>query len=183
MSRQIETPRLTFIFFVGASTYTRIVTHPKTQRFRLLAQAVLFNVILIAVDIASDIATAVKLLTICSKYNSCTDATHCQKLKKSLDKIGKGFCGIASSYNGWLDGISLPVFWSLLTLTPIFVPLLARVVVTCAMLTRCFKVRGRCGRIEKIPGRLMIWFEELKQLPWHFPMLQPIRYRKKPILT
>ncbi len=143
--------------------------------------------ILIAADIASDIVASVNLLSICNDYVSCSyikysDSKRCKKFW--LPNFDDRFCGkVGGSVGGWLDGIYLPLFWGLLTLTPIFVPLLARVVVTCAMLTMCFKIRGRCQCIETVPGRLMIWFEELKHLLWHFPMLQPIRYHNKPNLT
>ncbi len=133
---------------------------------------------LIAADIGTDIFASVTLLSICPDHDGSSNSDGVRNIFDYHRNILVRFCGtVDKSVGGWLEGIYIPFFWGLLTLIPIFVPLLARVVVTCAMLTRCFKIRGRCHRIETVPGRLMIWFEDLKQLLWRFPMLQPIRYQ------
>jgi hypothetical protein len=100
---------------LGLGKLKRIVSHPKWQRFKLLAGAFFFSVILITVDIATDIATAEDFFS--SDYESAPTLRYSWE-SKPLKKESK-------------------FHWGLITVIPIFLPLLARVVLNFAMMTRC----------------------------------------------
>jgi hypothetical protein len=75
-------------------------------------------------------------------------------------------------------------FWGMFTLIPICAPFLAKITLYLVLLTRCFRVersklsifgKVKIDKIEVLKARLSFWFQELKLLPWHFPLILPLR--------
>jgi hypothetical protein len=64
--------------------------------------------------------------------------------------------------------------WGLFTVIPVFMPLIVRIFINFAMLTRCFEFKDCC--IKAIPGRLIRWKGNLQKIAWNFPLFQPIRF-------
>ena len=93
---------------------------------------------------------------------------------------------IITDFNAAADFFSRGDFyWGVFTLFPIFAPFVVRIIFTFASLCRCFKVKktkNRKLKIEKNSARLSLWYQELKKIPWNFPMFQPIRYFKNRVL-
>jgi hypothetical protein len=131
-----------------------------SQRFKLLAKALFFSVVLMAVDIISDIVTAWSLFSrseICSKYQD-------RGLKQCKNFRSSDYMFTSNYFK-----------WGVYTLIPIVMPLMARIVLNLVSLIRSFEMKG-C-RITITPARWILWIEDLKQLPLHIPLLQPIRYK------
>jgi len=63
-------------------------------------------------------------------------------------------------------------YWGLFTLVPIFAPFAVRSVITLIGLCRCYEY---LPKINMKKEKYDEWLSELKELHWHFPMLQPIR--------
>ncbi len=128
-----------------------------SQRFKLLAKALFFSMVLMAADIISDIFTAWSLFSrseICSKYQD-GGLKQCKNFRsQSL---------FTSNYYKW----------GVYTLIAILMPLLARIVLNLVSLIRSLEMKG-C-RMTITPARWILWVEDLKQLPLHFSLLQPIR--------
>jgi hypothetical protein len=72
---------------------------------------------------------------------------------------------------------ALTTYWAfyrgLFTVIPVFAPLIVRIFINFAMLTRCFEFKDYC--IKPIPGRLIRWKGDLQKIAWNFPLFQPIR--------
>ncbi len=71
-------------------------------------------------------------------------------------------------------------YWGLLTGLLIITPFLAKCILYFASLKRCFEVEWsqQCcpvPQIKKHSARFSFWWQELKQIWWHFPVLLPIR--------
>jgi hypothetical protein len=75
-------------------------------------------------------------------------------------------------------------YWGLLTGLLIIAPFLAKCILYLVSLKRCLKLTWsdhkwfgirKIKKIEKIPGRITFWWQELKQFWWHIPLLQPLR--------
>ncbi len=114
--------------------------HPKFQHFLLLLKFFMLSVMLLAMDIITDINTAVDFLS----------REH--------------------------------FFWGLYTVVPIFAPFVVRILINIVNLCRCFKITRVDNtsvlwryRPKLNKARLSFSVQEMKQLIWHFPMLQPIR--------
>jgi hypothetical protein len=76
-------------------------------------------------------------------------------------------------------------YWGVFTLVPVFLPLFAKFILNLVFLSRCFKIEyndsiflgmSKLKRVSVVPARLAFCLQELKQLVWHVPMFQPIRY-------
>jgi hypothetical protein len=76
-------------------------------------------------------------------------------------------------------------YWAVFTLVPVFLPLFAKLILNLVYLSRCFEVEyysskclgmSKLKRVSVVPARLAFCLQELKQLIWHIPMFQPIRY-------
>ncbi len=74
-------------------------------------------------------------------------------------------------------------YWGICTLVPIFAPFAVRILMNIVNLCRCFKLSivenssdPRRYRPKLNQARLSFCIQEFKQLIWHFPMLQPIRW-------
>ncbi len=146
----------TIIFIPGLANLKTLVT---SQRFKLLAKALFFSVVLMAADIISDIFTAWSLFSRsenCSK-NQGGGFDRCKNFRSSVYMFTSNYFK-----------------WGVYTLIAIVMPLLARIVLNLVLLIRSLEMKG-C-RITITPARWMLWIEDLKQLPLHFPLLQPIRY-------
>ncbi len=111
-----------------------LLSHPKVQHFFLLSKFVALSVVLLSVDIATDINTAV-------------------------DFFSRG-----------------DIYWAIFTLIPICAPFLARMLLLFTGLCRCFKADPNGCGLTTNRARLAFWRQDLmKQLPWNFPLIQPIR--------
>jgi len=67
-------------------------------------------------------------------------------------------------------------YWGIFTIVPIFAPFFARVVLVIANLTRCWKRDTENNySFTFSKERFAIWKNDLIQLFWHFPLLQPVR--------
>ena len=75
-------------------------------------------------------------------------------------------------------------YWGLFTLVPIFAPFAVRSVITLINICQCFKYKKMKVTLKihlylpttfKKNNKYDEWLSELKQLNWHFPMIQPIR--------
>jgi hypothetical protein len=62
--------------------------------------------------------------------------------------------------------------WFFFTLVPIFAPFAVRSVITLIGFGGCFEY---LPKIKKKKNKYDEWLSELKILPWHIPMFQPIR--------
>jgi hypothetical protein len=154
--------------FLGFGKIKRLVNHPKRQRVALLTNAFLFSVVFFAVDILTDIITAANFFNISKE---CTQRRDANESTENFIRL----CGRheKDSWLDWLPGSDFEVYrWGILTVLPIFLPLLARIFFNAVTFARSFKLKDGVGII---PGRRSIWIEDLKQLPWHFPILQPLR--------
>ncbi len=150
--------------FLGFGKIKRFVNHPKRQRVALLTKAFIFGVAFLTVDILTDILTAANFFSIGKGCTQRRDAKNFIRLCGRHEK---------DSWLDWLPGSDLEVYrWGILTVLPIFMPLLARIFFNVVTFARCLKLKDGVGII---PGRWNIWIEDLKQLPWHFPILQPLR--------
>ncbi len=76
-------------------------------------------------------------------------------------------------------------YWGVFTLVPVFLPLFAKFILNLVNLSRCFKFEyynSKCLGVSKlkkvsiITARLSFCLQELRELVWHIPMCQPIRY-------
>jgi hypothetical protein len=66
-------------------------------------------------------------------------------------------------------------YWGFFTIVPIFAPFVVKAVITISNLVRCFKLEKYCLELNKT--RFAVWINnDVWQLLWHFPLLQPIRY-------
>ncbi len=66
-------------------------------------------------------------------------------------------------------------YWGFFTIVPIFAPFVVKAVITLSNLVRCFKLEKYCLKLNKT--RFAVWINnDVWQLLWHFPLLQPIRY-------
>ncbi len=75
-------------------------------------------------------------------------------------------------------------YWGLLTGLLIIAPFLARLFLYLVSFSRCFRVtwpeyeffgKIKILKIKKISARLTFWWQELKQIWWHIPLLLPLR--------
>ena len=75
-------------------------------------------------------------------------------------------------------------YWGLFTLVPIFAPFAVRSVITLIGFCQCFEykkidvtpeIHFYLPKINMRKNKYIELLSELKQLPWHFPMFQPIR--------
>ncbi len=75
-------------------------------------------------------------------------------------------------------------YWGVFTLVPIFAPFAVRSIITLINICRCFefkkisvtlKMHFYLPTTSKKNNKYDEWLSELKQLHWHFPMIQPIR--------
>jgi hypothetical protein len=65
-------------------------------------------------------------------------------------------------------------YWGFFTIVPIFAPFVVKAVVTISNLVRCFKLERIFLELNR--NRFAVWINnDLWQLFWHFPLLQPIR--------
>jgi hypothetical protein len=76
-------------------------------------------------------------------------------------------------------------YWGVFTLIPVFLPLFAKQILNLVNFSRCFEIeyyKSKCLGVSKlkkvsvVPARLAFCLQELKQLVWHIPMFQPLRY-------
>jgi hypothetical protein len=67
-------------------------------------------------------------------------------------------------------------YWGSFTLIPVFAPLLVRVIMLGVSFFRCLQFRSKKEKLNKL--KLALWIQEAQQLPWHIPLLQPIRFAK-----
>ena len=65
-------------------------------------------------------------------------------------------------------------YWGLFTLLPVFAPFFVRCTIAMMRLRRCFKL-GRHLCLELYAARFSVWKNDLWQLLWHFPLIQPFR--------
>ena len=114
--------------------------HPKFEHFLLLLKFFMRCVVLLSLDIITDISTA-------------------------ADFLSRGH-----------------YYWGVCTVVPIFAPFAVRILMSFVNLCQCFKLNKdtdssllRRYRPKLNRARLSFRVRELKQLIWHFPMLQPIR--------
>ncbi len=118
-----------------------------------------------AADIISDTVTAWSLF---SRYNYCN--------QRKGPYFGSK-CGNNYNYNYGYNSYAINEFeffkWGAYTLILIVMPLIARIVLNLVALIRSLEMNG-C-EMKIIPARWILWIEDLKQLPLHFPLLQPIR--------
>jgi hypothetical protein len=127
------------LFLISGSKELKILLrHPKFQHLVLLMSFFMRCVLLLSMDIVTDISTAANFLS--------SDHYH----------------------------------WGMCTVVPIFAPFAVRIVMNLLNLCRCFKLTiinnssvQRKYRLNQ--ARLSFCIQEIKQLIWHFPMLQPIR--------
>ena len=76
-------------------------------------------------------------------------------------------------------------YWGVFTLVPVFLPLLAKLVLHLVFLSRCFKIEYADSKflgitplkkVSAVSARLSFCLQEIQLLIWHIPMLQPLRY-------
>ncbi len=67
-------------------------------------------------------------------------------------------------------------YWGSFTLIPVFAPLGVRVIMLAYSFCRCLQIRSEKEKLNKI--KYVQWIQEAQQLPWHIPLLQPIRFAK-----
>ncbi len=68
-------------------------------------------------------------------------------------------------------------YWGVFTLLPIFAPFLCRLFISLVRLAGCFEIKIKINAI-----RFSLWINDLAELFWHFPLLQPIRYCKNSLI-
>jgi hypothetical protein len=114
--------------------------HPKFEHFLLLLKFFMRCVVLLSMDIITDISTAV-------------------------DFLSRGH-----------------YYWGICTVVPIFAPFAVRIIMCFVSFCQCFKITKnlytsvtRRYRFQLNRNRLSFYVREMKQLIWHFPLLQPIR--------
>jgi hypothetical protein len=130
-----------FFFLLSVSKQFKMcLSHPKFQHFLLLLKFFMRCVILVSMDMITDIITV-------------------------IDFLSRGH-----------------YYWGICTVVPIFAPFAVRILMNVVNLYKCFK-------LDKVDNSSVTWkyrptvnkarlsfcVRELKQLIWHFPMLQPIR--------
>jgi hypothetical protein len=67
-------------------------------------------------------------------------------------------------------------YWGSFTLIPVFAPLGVRLIMLGISFCRCLQISS--GKVKLNRLKLSQWIRELKQLHWHIPLLQPIRFAK-----
>ncbi len=67
-------------------------------------------------------------------------------------------------------------YWFYFTLIPVFAPLGVRVIMMFYSFCRCLEFRSEKVKLNRT--KLANCFRELRQLHWHIPLLQPIRFAK-----
>jgi hypothetical protein len=133
--------KIVFLFpITGTEQFKMLHRHPKSQQFLLLLKFFMRCVVLLSMDIITDISTAVDFMS-----------------------RGHFYLGIC-------------------TVVPIFAPFALRILRSLVNLCQCFKLTKHTGssvlrryRPKINRARLSFCVRELKQLIWHFPMLQPLR--------
>ncbi len=130
-----------FCLISGLKELKMLLRHPKFQHFFLLLNFFMRCVVLLSIDIITDINTAVNFLS-------------------------RGH-----------------YYWGICTVVPIFAPFAVKILINILNLCRCFKLTIvdnssilRRFRPTLNQARLSFCFQESKQLVWHFPLLQPIRW-------
>ena len=113
----------------GSEQFKMFHRHPKFEHFLLLLKFFMRCVVLLSMDIFTDISTA-------------------------TDFLSRGH-----------------FYWGICTVVPIFAPFAVRVLINVVNLCQCLNL-GTC-HVNK--ARLSFCVRELKQVIWHFPMLQPVR--------
>jgi hypothetical protein len=66
-------------------------------------------------------------------------------------------------------------YWGFFTIVPIFAPFVVKAVITISNLVQCLKLEQCFLELNRF--RFAVWINnDLWQLLWHFPLLQPIKY-------
>ncbi len=130
----------TYFQTTGSKHFKWFQRHPNFNHFLLILKFFMRCVILLSMDIITDISTA-------------------------ADFFSSGH-----------------YYWSMCTVVPIFAPFALRVLINVVNLCRCFKITTvdnssvlRRYKPKLNEARLNFCLRELKQVIWHFPMMQPIR--------
>ncbi len=114
---------------LGSKQFKMFHRHPKFQHFLLLLKFFMRCVVLLSMDIFTDISTA-------------------------ADFLSRGH-----------------YYWGICTVVPIFAPFAVRILMNIVNLCQCLNLRT----FKLNTTRMIFCVREMKQLIWHFPMLQPIR--------